>query len=244
MFQAGSLTGEFAGYFGRLDVTVGDRDVSGLSITLRPGSSISGTVAWAGDPAPGDVSGLHAEPAHGEPWLGLRRGEVGRAAGSTFTIGGLLPGEYVLRFPWTVRSIEWQGRDCTYRPFDTTNGDISDVRVTFTTQKTQLSGSVRTDRGGTAEDAAVIMFPVDRSEWSGYGFSPKRIATELTSTSGTYRFTTLPGGDYYAIAVDGAFAHDWKDPAFLERASTLATRIAIDWGQSPTLDLVVRQVRR
>jgi hypothetical protein len=226
-------------------VVVGDRDVSGLAITLRPGSSISGTIAWDGEQAPGDSTGVHAEPAHGDPWLGMPSGGIGRSPGSTFAVGGLVPGEYVLKFRWfLVRSIEWQGRDYTDRAFDTSNGDITGVRVTFTAKKAQLSGTVRSHRGTVADDAAVLVFPVDRSGWTAYGLSPTRIVTELTSTAGTFRFASLPGGEYFAIALDSGLAASWKDPEFLERASTVATRVSLGWGQSVTLDLRVTQVSR
>jgi hypothetical protein len=234
-----------AGFSGRVSITVGDRNLTGVVVPFGPTVTISGRVAWDGEPSAGDAGSLRAEPAYGDPALGILRGSLTRTPGGTFAVTGLLAGEYTLRFTGlTVRSITWQERDYTYRPFDVSDGhDITDVVVTFTTKIARVSGAVRTEQGGVANAAAVLCFPVDRARWSGYGFEPTDIVSDLVSPSGAYRLTALPGGDYFVIAVESSFADAWQAPTFLEAAAVVATRVSVDWGESKTVDLTMKQVR-
>jgi hypothetical protein len=52
----------------------------------------------------------------------------------------------------------------------------------------------------------------------------------------------LPEGDYFAVAVDRSQHDAWTDPAFLDAASGVATRIALKWGDKKSLDLQVSKV--
>jgi hypothetical protein len=53
----------------------------------------------------------------------------------------------------------------------------------------------------------------------------------------------VPAGDYLVLAVDDESAERWKDPAFLEAASRVATRVSIAWGETKAQDLTVQEVR-
>jgi hypothetical protein len=58
-----------------------------------------------------------------------------------------------------------------------------------------------------------------------------------------YTLRALPAGDYLIVAVDDDVAGRWKDPAFLEAASRVATPFSIAWGETKTLNLTLQEVR-
>jgi hypothetical protein len=61
---------------------------------------------------------------------------------------------------------------------------------------------VKDKTGNRVASASVIAFPAERAQWSGYGFTPPRTRSTLVDQDSWYRFTNLPAGDYYFIAVD------------------------------------------
>ncbi len=237
------------GYAGRARVSVTNQDLTNVVVPLQRGVRMTGRFVWDGERSPTGPPLVMAEPARGQASLGYPRSQAtGLMVGKrpdTFSLDGLLPGEYVLRFGGgSVKSVAWDGRDYTYAPFDASAGrDFSDVVVTLTSQSILLAGTVRDDRGAASKDAAVIVFPVEREQWSAYGFAPPRIGAASVNTAGFYRFQRLPAGTYYVVAVDDSRSDAWQDPEFLEAASRSATRITLDWGTKATQDLVLSQVR-
>jgi hypothetical protein len=139
-----------------------------------------------------------------------------------------------------VKSVQWQGRDCTDRPFDATSGrDIDDVVVTFTFETAAIAGFVRDVKGQILTTGAVIAFPTDRTLWSRYGFAPSRIKSAPVSTNGQFTITPLPAGDYYVLAVDDAQATAWQDPAFLGAAAVRAEKATVGWGETRSVNLTL-----
>ena len=250
MFGTRTMAG--SALFGQTSIQVADADVTGIEIAMRRGASMNGTIIVEGGsdgramPAPG----LAAEPAGGEAALGrpmmLRRTSPDNAA-RPFRIEGLMPGEYFLRpTGFVVKSIVWKGRDYVDQPFDASTGeDFEGIVVTVTTRGGRVTGTVHEAGGGPSADAAVIIFPVQPAGWRRYGLRPPRIRSTTTSTAGEYSLSSLPAGDYYLIAVPNARRNAWTDPAFLEAASRVATRVAVEWGaivtQHPDLKDVGRE---
>ena len=255
-----SLEGD-ASYSGRRTVTVGTRDLLDVRMPISPGVTITGEIRLPPGAPPRSPLGLAvtAEPANGDPALTPSRSlpdapSTPPAAASAapapathpFTIRGVPSGEFLIR-PFTglsVESITWNGRDHTDLPIDTTSGrDISGVVVTLATQTISVGGTIRDRSGQPAMTAAVIVFPAQRSLWTNYGIQPLRLRSATASTSGDYQLQGLMAGDYLLLAVDGSQAERWKDPAFLESASRVATRLNLQWGDKKTQDLVLQEVR-
>ncbi len=237
----------------RMPLTVGDADMPGVVVPFARSMSISGRFVFEGGPPAADSlqarigTQVFAEPANGDASLGLPTGRNLPGDLTQFKVTGLLQGAYVLRLGGPVigqvKSVEWQGRDFTGRPFDMTSGrDITGVVVTFTSAAARIRGSVRDQKGAAAASGAVVAFPTDRSLWTNYGLRPDRLALATISTSGAYSLN-LPAGEYFVVAIDTASAKDWTDPRFLAAASTAATRVTVGWGETPMQDLTMATVK-
>jgi len=230
-----------------LPIDVGADDVTGLSVTLRPTVTVSGQVVWDGPPGP-RFPYIDIEPAAGDARLFPTPPSGFPATKQVFSVAGLRFGEYVFRpaaVPGapaaTVVRIVANGQDVTTGTIDTSSGDISGVVVTMTTKVTTISGSVR-DATGPGHQTSVIAFPVEKRQWSRYGLTPLTIKTALF-VGPRYTLTGLPPGEYFVVAVDSAFAGAWRDPAWLEAASRVATRVTLKWEEPVTIDLSLSRVQ-
>ena len=239
-----------------LPIDVGADDVTGVRITLRPSITVSGEIVWDGPPGkytnPAScqtypaLPSVQIEPAAGDPRLfPTHTGLGGTPATQQFSRVGLRAGEYVIRplaaKGTTVVRIVANGQDVTTRTIDTSSGDISGVVVTMTTKATTIAGSVR-DVTEPAQPTSVIAFPVEKRQWSRYGFTPLTIAA-ATFLGQRYTLTGLPPGEYFVIAVDAASGGAWRDPAWLDAASRVATRVTLKWEEPVTVDLSLSRVQ-
>jgi len=114
--------------------------------------------------------------------------------------------------------------------------------ITFTTETTQISGTV-TPTGSGPKPALVVAFPAERELWSDYGLSPNRLVTGTVSTANAYTIGSLPAGRYLLIALDATKSDAWRDPSFLASVAGQATAVSIDWGEKKTQDLQMRVIR-
>lgn len=247
MLETKSGAGDSA-HFGRLPVEVGDTDVANLVVRLTTGGAVRGRIDVEGDVANRRIRSVAAEPANGAAELGMLNGGVDpNDPQRRFEIEGLRPGGYLLRLfgagGFLIKSITWNGRDYNGVPFDASNGQTyDDVVVLVTTRSAAVSGSVRDARGLPSDHAAVICFPEEPARWRRYGLQPDRLKAVAAAPDGTFRLTGLPAGSYRLIAVDAERIEAWKDPAFLERAASLATRVTLDWDGTVTQSLTLQQV--
>jgi hypothetical protein len=235
-----------------LPIDVGADDVTGLSVTLRPTVTVSGEIVWDGPPGP-SVPWVLIEPAAGDPRLFPTPPSGFPAPTQRFSVAGLGAGEYVIRPTYyesapfskgagaTVMRIVANGQDVTTRTIDTSSGDISGVVVTMTTKAIRISGSVR-DVTEPGRQTSVVAFPVEKRQWSRYGLTPLTIAA-ASFVGPRYTLTGLPSGEYFVVAIDAAFGGAWRDPAWLDAASRVATRVTLKWEEPVTIDLSLSRVQ-
>jgi hypothetical protein len=240
-----------AGLWGRMPISVGGSDVSGLDLRLQSAGSVRGRVVFddPDPPDPGTRFPILLEPANGDPSLGVPNAFT--AAGDetyAFEIDGLQGGRYLVRLisfygrTWRVKSVTAGGIDATESGFDGSGGlTHDDVVVTLTRTGADLSGVVRNPDGSPAH-GAVIVFPVDSRRWVDYGLTPDHLRSESIGADGSYAVSRMPDGDYHVIAVPARQRDGWLDPAFLAAAARSAARVELATGAPTSRDLRLSEV--
>lgn len=241
--------------WGQQVVTVDDRDVEALELTVKRGASITGSLVLdTGSVPPANRTGaIVVEPSLDNESLTLPSFKVIEATGTatswsaprTFEIRGLPPGNYYLRTNLAdaaIKSIVVNGRDVGSGPIDVSSGsDVPSVIVTMTSRVATLSGIVQLAPGDIA--AAVLCFPADPAAWTQFALNPVRTRTSLADSNGTFRLSGLPAGDYLVVAIPEAQRQEWRDKKFLEAASRVAARVHLEWGANVNQNLRVETIR-
>jgi hypothetical protein len=231
-----------------LPLTVGDRDLKDVALTLHPNSQVSGRLEFDGasekPPFPwvGQVLGLDPVDGHFE------RITFKIEPDGTMPAVSVPPGRYFVRVgvpgaanplgPWTLKSAMVGGRDVSDVPMTVGGDDITGLVVTFTDRAAALTGTVRNAQNVADATATVLVFPTDRALWIDYGALPRRLRAVRTDRTGAFSIPALPAGDYYAIAVAEDATTDWLRQAFLTRAAGMATRVTIAEGAGATVNLM------
>jgi len=65
----------------------------------------------------------------------------------------------------------------------------------------------------------------------------------VPATNGAFRLSGLPAGEYFVAAVSADRSDDWMSAPFLEVVSAQAARVALDWGDTKSVDVRVLPVR-
>jgi hypothetical protein len=236
-------------------ISVGESDVTGVSVTLRTGARISGRVEFDGTAARPDAGRLQTtfvtiEPGDGRTIGGSLAFNIRQAqldAEGRLTSYEQPAGTYVIRPSapgpgWTLASVMLNGIDVSVTPFELGSEDVS-VVIKYTDRPSELSGTVRDDRARPDSPAVVLVFPADPRAWAGYGSTSRRFQTSRAAATGSFRVVGLAAGDYLVAAVPEERLAEWRDPAFLKKLVPAAARVTIAEGQKPLLDLKVSDVR-
>jgi hypothetical protein len=246
----GSRSRSAQGEFGVLAVTVGERDVEGLTVQAMAGSAITGRVSFirsgAADAPP--RAGIDIEAVPMDPDLAPQgtRATADIRADWTLTLQGISGPRRleVTRLPpgWALREIRARGVDVTDRPlaFGTAAQSIDDVEVVLTDRVTSIVGRVRDRDGRPAAGATAILFAPYRDRW----YAQSRYMRAATvGKDGSFGAEGLPPGNYYVAAVatlptGGADA--WRDPTFLE--SLVAPSASVSVGDGGRAEVAVTLV--
>jgi hypothetical protein len=234
-------------------VTLSDKDVSGVSLTLRPGSHVSGHLRFDGTapvPAPDrlaamiiSLSGLGLTGAMWPPPANL-------TPAGEFTTAGYVPGRYYLQTPmvggpWIAKSAMLDGRDLLRLPIEIADSDVSGVVVTYTDQAGQIAGSVTTPGGPYEQPTLVMLLAADyRSTLAAGASSIHVFRLASVKKNGTYAFPALLDGDYLILAIPDFDPSTAPDVVLMDAVARLATRITVGEGEKKTMDLVAVKVPR
>lgn len=237
-------------------LVVSPEGISNLTVRLLNGFRITGRLVFEGsapkpDPKQMASSRVFLVPADGHSigngtWLAARVEQDG-----TFATHEVPPGRYMFRAfntaagpssTWSLRSVMMSGRDVYRSAFDLT-ASASGVIITFTDAPAEVSGTVRDEDGKADPTAGIVIFSVDRADWTDFGDAPGRSQYVRPNATGFFRARGLPPGNYFIAAVDDALLNDWTDPRVLEQLSRIAERFTLGDLEKKTQDIIVRTIR-
>jgi hypothetical protein len=242
------------GAVGRVSITVDAENVLNVSVALQAGVTVAGHFVFDGsETPPADLRfapQVRLEPADGNLGLGMPFGGSSFRPGTalptplTFELQGVLPGRYLFGNAvgvgtMTIESIDLGGQDLMTTPLVVTGErEIRNVIVRMVSKPMSLTGRVTMSNGAVPPEAAVIVFPVDRTAWRDYGITAARFRSAQVTASGSFLPPPgLPGGEYYAVAVRQDERYKWTDGEFLNSVVGRATRFRLAPGVPVTLDL-------
>jgi hypothetical protein len=223
-------------------IAVGERDIGGVTVTLRPGIRVSGRVEFRGATSMPSSStqriSVSLRPVTAESWRTLP-GYAG--ADGTFTTPGDPPGRYeVYGYApggWNLIAVSRAGQPVAERVITLGDEAIADLVLTFSNTPTRLSGSVADAKGAPDPDADVIVFPADTSVWREGIFDSRRVRQVHATGAGAFDVAALSPGEYHVVAVSSRLTMNWDDPVFLEQLIPGAMTVALGDGAHETLAL-------
>jgi hypothetical protein len=225
-------------------VTVGDDNVAG--VVLRLVKMVKATGRIIVDPAA--LPGLQAsaievgnQPANADGVLGVQQG--GRVNDDLTFEFRTWPGPGSVRVlylvGWAVKAVRLGGADITDTGLEFRDGqDITGLEVELTSHPPVVWGVVTNSQGTAVSSYTVVLFPQDRARWA--TVSDRYLALGRPDQTGAFTVSSLPPGEYYAVALAHVNRYEWPDPAFLESVRARATSFSIKEGETKALKLEVK----
>lgn len=244
-----SEAGSPAVLFANTALIVGDQDVSGLTVPLRPGVHVRGRVRYesTSSATPPRFS-AYIESADGTVPTNQRLQTTQIDAQGNFVTSGRRPGFYLLRVllssapssrGWFFKGAMLGGRDISIVPVELRDADVANVVLTFSDKPNAEITGIVIGANGPDASASVIVFPVDRERWTNTGSRPRALLQVGTDSNGHYQISDLPPGEYFVAATDTA-SSSWADPASLQALARTATRIQLADSEKKVLELRVK----
>jgi hypothetical protein len=230
------------------DVTIDGQDLPGLILTLRPGMTVSGRLAFDGStlPVPADLTkvrvGLSQVVQNG---VNATVPSAPANADGTFSLVGATPGKFRFNASvpsppgasggWTLKSAVLGGRDIADTGFEIRpNENVGGVVLTYIDRQTELAGALLDARGKPTTGYVVLIFTTDRSLWSP---GSRRVRQVRPGIDGKFRLTGLPAGEYYVGAIEDLEPPDMGDPVFLEEIAAASLKLQLADGEKKTQNL-------
>jgi hypothetical protein len=231
--------------FASMPISVSGGDIDNLTVMTTPAVSASGRVAYQGQGAPKTTLQVTAAPPSGGAapigqLISARALGGGRVnQDGTFELRGLAGPQMIrvqnLPAGWGVKSITLDGADITDAPFDFKPGsNVTDLVITLTDQLSEITGSVRDNRGGPVADYVLVAFAENTKLW---GAQSRFVQTTRPNQNGTFSIKGLPPGRYLAAVVPALENGLHHDPAVLEQLRPRARSFSLAEGQVLNLNL-------
>lgn len=232
-------------------ITVGEDDVSGLVVALRPALKVTGRMEFAGT-SPRPQSQVTARLAFIFEPMSLDRGPTGALTVARFNpdfslnVGaGLVPGRYSIAPigppPYqTLESVTIAGIDVTDLPIEVGDRDIDELVITFTDSPlATLMVTVTAAMPGPRafEDVMAIVFPAERKYWVDPFPANRRFRAVPVTSKGTATLANLPAGDYFVVTGTTSDTVGWQEQTRLDAFSRGAQRISLTDGARATVEV-------
>lgn len=230
-----------------LEIGVDGRNLENLVLTLQPGMTVSGRVAFEGtSTVPADFTRIRVSAIPVDvpgPARAIASTVPGRVdANGRFTLAGVVPGRYRITASgaqgWTHASSMVSGQDTLDFPLEVKpSQNVSGVMVTFTDRQSELTGTITDERGQPAPDYTIILYASEREFWTP---GSRRIFSQRPGTDGRFTFRNMPPGDYRIAPVVDPEPGTWFDPAFLQQLDSGALRVPITAGEKKVQNLRIQ----
>jgi hypothetical protein len=194
-----------AALFAVFSIEVNGADVDGVSMTLRPGAVLDGTLAverkHGTKPPVLPTLRVRAPFTDGNSFGDALTGTV--QPNGTFALRGIMKGAHQLvldglQSPWVLKSVVHHGTDITDLQIDVSEKEqFRDVRITITDAGSEVSGIVRNARDAPVANTAVLVFPRIPLYWIR---TNRRMRIVYTDQDGRFIVPGLPAGEYLAVA--------------------------------------------
>ena len=136
---------------------------------------------------------------------------------------------------WDMKAVRSRGVDVIDVGLDVKpTDDLTNIEIELTNRVTETTGLVTDDRSEPVKDYAVVIFPRDKQKWESHSRS---VRTARSDQDGRFKIGGLPSGEYFAYAMDFIEPGQERDPEFLDRIQTLATRFELGEGEKQLLNL-------
>lgn len=229
------------------EVTVNGENITGISLNLQPGLTVSGRVVTepssdAGAPIDFSQVRLSLTPATtGAIMIAVGATGTQADADGRFTLSEITPGKF--RFSvqpagldpnWSLKSAVVDGRDTLDFPLEIRPNDkVQDAVLTLTNRSQEVSGTLQDAAGRPAPDFTVVVFPADKNLWS----APRRIRTARPGTDGRFIVRGLPEGSYRIAALVDIAPGEANDPALLEQLVPASLPFSLGAGEHKVQDI-------
>jgi hypothetical protein len=236
------------------DVTVSGRDISGVTLNLQPGMTVSGHVTSdIAGPAPFDFTRVAVVLNSVDQGSAVAPAAVD--ADGSFRLSGVVPGRYRLNVSasangrragggpngpsdWKVASAFVGGHDAIDLPFQVPPGEnITDAAIKLTSALSEIAGRLTDAAGQPAHDYVIAVFSADRGYWTTTG--RRMPPPTATARDGTFRISNLPAGEYLVLVATDIDSDTLHDPAQLETLSAQAVRVRLADGEKKVQDFKI-----
>jgi hypothetical protein len=240
------IAGNATPYWAVAEVSTNGQPITGVSLTLQRGMTISGQVVVTDSPVPVDMRRLTVTVSNAGPILGAELPSPPPATvdpQGRFTIKGVIPGTYRIvpstgLAGLTVKSSVFDGRDSLDFPLAVKPGDdVAGGVVTLTTRAAEVSGRLQESTGTATSDFTIVLFPADQRFWMP---GARRIQATRPATDGRFSFRSLPAGDYRLVAVTDIETGQWFDPAFLRPLMGASIGLTVAEGEQKVQDIRIK----
>ena len=238
------------------DVEVTGQPVTGVSLRLHRGSTVSGRVVFdaATQPVPKDLTGIRVtiQPldSRGSTVSGTRIGSrfstrqyMQLRPDGTFEFPGLAPDAYRIVCSlgaaagsgWWLRSAMVGERDVLDTSLELQlRVDVPNLLLTLTDRHSELNGTLQRPAGSPASEYFIVALPAEQGLRVP---GSRRIVSTRPGTDGRFRFADLPAGDYLLVALHDLLSGDLRRADFLAELVPAGVRVSLGQGETKTQDL-------
>jgi 5-hydroxyisourate hydrolase-like protein (transthyretin family) len=232
-----------------VDLAVDGADISGVTLTMRPGLTVSGRVQFDatanGLTPPADLSKVKVYLYNTTRTVMSVAGSFPSAsvnAAGEFTIKAVMPGRYRvsasyandLANGWSSSNALLNGQDTLDTLLDVPAEEpVNGLTITMTRATQTVTGVLQDATGRPRPGLTVILFPSDRALWS----VTRRLRSARSGQDGRYTISNIPSGDYRLAAVPDFDPVTSSNAAFLEQLLPTSIPIVVKSGERKVQDV-------